>query len=411
MKVGPLHVVRDATLRQWQALQDVWSRFSKELDSGKGKNALADLVRDQTHALLHSPLAARIAPSGFSEPPGPDDAADRLAVERVIASYRKAVAESAPPPTPSMWDRIGREKGAFLAALNRSDEATVRRNLGRMFTNRLTWGLGQVDADHPELLRSPEPTHLHYRFTDTVLNLAEAVGAARVTSMAQNSADHLQPLNRNLDEMYTLSAAILGFDPSFPAVGSAYGFRLANALVSIDSLTHAYTAYRFRTLGAGSVFEIGGGYGCLAMMAYRAGVRNYAVFDLPWVNVLQGYFLLRALPAGTVSLYGEPAAPIRILPYWVLDREPDKSCDVAVNTDSLPEMGRATALGYMPKLRRVVRDVFLSINQEAKAPVPGVGEQHCVGELIEESGGWERLSRNRYWLRQGFVEEVYRPVS
>jgi hypothetical protein len=117
------------------------------------------------------------------------------------------------------------------------------------------------------------------------------------------------------------------------------------------------------------------------------------------------------LPAGTVGLYGEPPASIRLLPYWALDKEPDRSCDLAVNTDSLPEMGRATALGYLPKLRRVVRDVFLSINQEAKAPVPGVGEQHCVGELVSESGGWERLSRNRYWLRQGFVEEVYRPIG
>src|SRR5439155_9931646 len=169
----------------------------------------------------------------------------------------------------------------------------------------------------------------------------------------------------------------LGFDPSFPAVGSAYGFTISGHLYTIDSLTHAYNAFRVRQLagGPGTAFEIGGGYGCLALMAYRAGFRDYAVFDLPWVNALQGYFLVRSLPEGTIRLYGESGGGVRVLPYWALDAEPDKACDVLVNTDSLPEMGHDTAKGYLPRIRRVTRTAFLSVNQEAKAYVPGVGPQ------------------------------------
>jgi hypothetical protein len=33
-----------------------------------------------------------------------------------------------------------------------------------------------------------------------------------------------------------------------------------------------------------------------------------------------------------------------------------------------------------------------------------------VAELVEEAGGFAVLSRQRYWLRQGYVEEVFRPV-
>jgi hypothetical protein len=145
-------------------------------------------------------------------------------------------------------------------------------------------------------------------------------------------------------------------------------------------------------------------------MAHRAGVRRYAIFDLPWVNALQGYFLIRTLPEGTVRLHGEDAGDVRVLPYWKLDDEPAGSCDVLVNTDSLPEMGHATAKGYLPKVRRVTRGVFLSVNQEAKAEVPGVGPQQCVAELVAEAGGFRAESRQRYWMRQGYVEEVYRPT-
>ena len=58
----------------------------------------------------------------------------------------------------------------------------------------------------------------------------------------------------------------------------------------------------------------------------------------------------------------------------------------------------------------MTRTAFLSVNQEAKAYVPGVGPQQCVAELVDEAGGFERVSRQRYWMRQGYVEEVYRPV-
>ncbi|HUR53672.1 MAG TPA: hypothetical protein VMZ71_06055, partial [Gemmataceae bacterium] len=158
------------------------------------------------------------------------------------------------------------------------------------------------------------------------------------------------------------------------------------------------------------VVEVGGGYGCLALLAHRAGVREYAIFDLPWVNALQGYFLLRSLPEGIVRLYGESGGTLRVLPYWKLDDEPAKSCGVAVNTDSLPEMGRDTAAGYLPKIGRVARRAFLSINQEAMAHVPGVGPQQCVSQLVDEFGGFAAVGRQRYWMRQGYAEEVYRPV-
>jgi hypothetical protein len=419
MKVGPVHVIRDATFRRLHALQNLWHQFSATLTSAaKTGNPLAERVLDHTHGLLHSPLCARLAASWVPDP-APAGPAGRAAAARVVAAYRKARADRAAPPAPGLWDGIAAGKRDFFAALARGDEAAVQADLDRMFASDLTWGLGQVHASHPGMLAGSPETFLHYRFTDVLVSLAEAVGAARVTAMLQDAPDHLQPLNRDLDSLYEAVVGRLGFDPTFPAVGGAYGFTVAGRPTTIDALTHAYVAYRLGRLGAAgpaaTVYEIGGGYGCLALMARRAGVGRYVVFDLPWVNALQGYFLIRALPEGAVRLYGEESPPpagggLELLPYWKLYDEPAGSCDVLVNSDSLPEMGHATAAGYLPHVRRVVRRAFLSINQEAKAAVPGVGEQNCVRELVEAAGGFACRSRQRYWMRQGYVEEVFEPV-
>ena len=412
MKVGPVHLIRDGTFRRLHALQNLWGEFSAKLAAAADrKNPLAESVLEHTHGLLHSPLAAKHALSWFAEPPTPNDPRGRAAAGRVIAAFHAAMRRQVAPPSRSMWDTIAAGKREFFRALQAGDAAAVQRDLDRMFRSNLTWGLGQVHESHVELLEGAVITHLHYHFIDNLVSLAEAVGGARVTSMAQDPPDHLRPLHKDPGTTYEAAAARLGFDPWFPAVGSSYGFAVAGRAATIDSLTHAYTAWRLRQLGAHTAYELGGGYGCLAMMARRAGIAHYTVFDLPWVNVLQGYFLIRALPEGSVRLFGESEGALQVQPYWTLYDAPANACDVLVNTDSLPEMGAATASAYLPHIHRVMRNVFLSINQEAKGGVPGVGHQNCVRELVEAHGGFRCELRQRHWMRQGYVEEVFAKTS
>ncbi|HEY8505982.1 MAG TPA: putative sugar O-methyltransferase, partial [Gemmataceae bacterium] len=399
--------------------QDFWHQLCAALsDAARPGHLLSDAVLAQSNGLVHSPLNARIAPAHLCEPDDPDGPACRDAVGRVIAAYRRAQADRRGAPAPCMWERITSEKGRFLKALERGDVPALCRDLGRMFRTDLVWGLGHVHESHPDLLAgSPEGSFVHLKFTDTLVNLAEAVGAARVTSMEQDGVGHLQPLNVDLDELARAVLGRAGMDLSFPAVGAAYGFRVADRFLTIDSLVHGYTLHRLRQLGAGpgsEVAEIGGGYGCLAMLAHRAGLRRYTIYDLPWVNALQGYFLITSLPPGSVRLYGESAettGALSVMPYWAIEDVPDGSVDYFVNTDSIPEMGLETGRGYVRHIRRLLRGAFLSINQEAKAPSGGYGNQLCVRELVEEAGGFRAESRCRAWMRCGYVEEVFRPAG
>jgi hypothetical protein len=170
------------------------------------------------------------------------------------------------------------------------------------------------------------------------------------------------------------------------------------------------------TLGASAdspIAEIGGGYGCLSFLMYRAGLRNYAIYDLPWVNAIQGYFLIMSLSKG-VRLYGEPASngTLEILPYWMFEEVRENSIDFVVNTDSLPEMGASTAEGYIRHIPGILSNngIFFSVNQEAMSDVHGAGAQNCVRDLIVRNNHYRVASRHRYWMRQGYVEEVFVPI-
>ena len=194
--------------------------------------------------------------------------------------------------------------------------------------------------------------------------------------------------------------------------------RIGGKLVTIDTLTHGYAVYRLGQMGATSdsvVAEIGGGYGCLAYLFYGAGFHHYAIYDLPWVNTLQGYFLIRSLPPGSVRLYGEGDGSLQVMPHWCFHRLPKRSVDYVINTNSMPEMNPDTAREYLVRIRELVRGSFLSINQEAQVQLSldtvDYDAQNWIARMVEEVGGFRVVSRMPYWMFPGYAEEIFEPVG
>jgi hypothetical protein len=406
MKFGRIHVIRDGTYRK---LSSTFGEFQDLLKVALGQDS-AKLL-DHASLLQHSPLKASIAKSAVLGP-DLDDEHSREAAERVTDAYRRAAAVSAQ----SGGDLITAPHRDFVAALSEGRVEQVRWALARMFHTRLVWGLGQVDPGHPSILLHPnaEPNHLQLKLTDTLASLAEAVGAARVSCPENNPVDLLNPLDVDLEALLRRLEAATGTDVSFPKVGAAYGGWVCGKLVTLDSLCHSYSVVRLGQLGAeheSRVAEVGGGYGCLAALMYRAGYRHYAVYDLPWLNAVQGYFLIMALPTGSVRLYGEPddIGTLHVLPYPELNNVPDRSVDYVIHTDSLREVGEPKAGGFLDAIHRILRGSLFSVNREASGASPGVGSQRCVAELVAKHGGFHVASRHRYWMRAGYVEEVFVP--
>lgn len=65
-----------------------------------------------------------------------------------------------------------------------------------------------------------------------------------------------------------------------------------------------------------------------------------------------------------------------------------------------------TAAMYIARIRAIA-PLFCSINQEAAAPNTDAFRQVVVPDLVARDGGYRRLSRNLFWMRDGYVEEIY----
>ncbi len=343
----------------------------------------------------------------------PSDAQDvaHPVVRRVIAAYRRAAAQHK-PAAPSLWDAAAQQHPEFLQALETGNVDSVAGHLANYFRTPLVWGLSRQPMENAP----PEAYAAHaVRTADTLVSLARASGVLPVPSIEQGGPLHTQmvqaatldPLINDIERATALDLSIC------PAVAGNSGWQFGERSTNVDVLLHSYSVLRLRQLGVGAtdpLVEIGGGYGCLAALAVKAGFRRYTICDLPWVNAMQGYLLIRTFGDDAVRLYGEGgAARISVLPFWALHEFQRHSVALVINVNSLPEIGLATAAAYMTDIARISRSGFLSINQEAQAATVHGTRQLRVWQLAQEVRGLTLSSRHPYWMEQGYVEEFYRP--
>ncbi|CAO4193714.1 hypothetical protein LFADAHJC_LOCUS2060 [Methylorubrum extorquens] len=335
----------------------------------------------------------------FAPPrPGPED--DAIA-RRLIAAWQSG-AGRAPVQADSegMWAARSQGFPDFHRALQGGDAGALAGLLNNLFQSHLAHGIamGRTMAT----LARHAPTPFAASWCDRLLRLSEAVGLAPIRSPEQGDyaaalpgplAHHVAPPRLEAE---------LGFPLAFPEVGAPFGVRYGAGILPEHALTHAYAAWRVGQLGCfDRVVEIGGGFGGLAWFL-RHPDRHYTILDLPFTNVLQGWFLLKA--GLDVSLAGEPDAAIRVRPWWEIER--NERYDLAINQDSLPEMPPETAAMYIARIRAIA-PLFYSINQEAAAPNTDAFRQAVVADLVARDGGYRRLGRHLFWMRDGYVEEIY----
>jgi putative sugar O-methyltransferase len=172
-----------------------------------------------------------------------------------------------------------------------------------------------------------------------------------------------------------------GFDLSqisYPLIGNPAGIPLNDSTIQIETLRHAYNAFRIRKLlencESPVVVEIGGGFGGQAYQTVvhcrQSGhpVGKYLNFDIPEVQIVASYFLLKAFPEEKICLFGEgePADSftIGVFPHFAIDSLADLSADLVFNSHSFSEMDSEAALHYLSIVNRVCRKYFMHINHE-----------------------------------------------
>jgi hypothetical protein len=189
--------------------------------------------------------------------------------------------------------------------------------------------------------------------------------------------------------------------------GGAWLLQTESGLMSDKDIQGAYVAdkvaHMFHNKNI-TICEIGGGFGHTAYHLYQNGFRDITIVDLPTISVAQGFFLANNISPDKVSLMGEDDNEINLRnPFYFGNI---RNFDLVINIDSLPEMGDAIAQDYINKISDM-DTVFYSINQEASSMrTANIDSQTPVS--ITVGNRMKCWFRNKFWLRNGYVEELYK---
>lgn len=183
------------------------------------------------------------------------------------------------------------------------------------------------------------------------------------------------------------------------ASGLPYSFlRTVAAAISIRR--------RLRGKVPNHILEIGPGLGHLGLIAHRWKVKTYSVIDLPLMAVTCAYCLAKTCGEDKIWLDGEPVQEGKFCYiYPSTDYHPASlKYDVIFNMDSLPEIPNDVQDIYINLIANHLTPdgFFMSINHESD-----VSGQRRVFLAAEANGRLELVSRAPWFMRGGYVEEVY----
>lgn len=308
-----------------------------------------------------------------------------------------------------MWGHRLRENYfGFEKALLKRDHEKVSQTLRNVCETPLVTGFYLSD-----ILERSGNQEVAWHIFDTLVSMASAFGYP-IENPEQGNHSLAELDFEQIFEFVLHHVPALRYPPR--AGGGIFGIRTPEGVIAWRDLIAAHNATRVvENLGTlpRTVCEIGGGMGGLGYYLARMGTA-VSIFDIPIVSLLQSYFLMTNLGADQVWIYGEdpnPSAKVRIQPWWELQDMADNAFSLTVNVDSLAEIELGIALNYIDLIHTKTEHLFLSINQESGAWNTDRTRQNIVGDLVATRGGFKRTYRFPYWLRAGYVEELYRVLK
>ena len=385
------------------------------------RDALAARIeRDEKNRIMRHayPQDWVAPPAGFPEeapPPTEEDAEFARRLARVLSGEQKRDSEQLLDRDDGIWPQLskGHEELAALLIGGRFMDAAAY--LDRMAHTSLTAGLAQGAATVEALKEDTD----NGRFLaqcgfDRLLSLAEATGAVSLENPEQGDWGDLT--RRRPDEILDLVYDRLNFKPQLPSfTGGLWGLHTGYGHLSPWDPQSIYLVHRIKELFSGDlpekIGEISAGIGHDACQIIAAGCRDYTIFDWPTINVAQAWFLRRNHPNMPLVLSDE-ADPFSVRPGTrVLSTRhfsgiPDGFFDLVLNIDKLSSMSEQVALAYLSGLRGKTR-YLLSISHEARTTRSSTELHGRVLSMVERVGGYRRLLRTPYWIRKGYVEELY----
>lgn len=334
---------------------------------------------------------------------------------RLLAAYRLArqaeVATAFHRQSDDLWSELVKNELSDLLHILEGGDVDALASFLMHFGEDHTWFGGLTfSLDDYGFLENKDEARVALAYHDKLVCLAEALGVLPIEHpehgrWGQNPYVDPQKIVEAIERH--LGIAISPPDGVVHVVGIAVG----DVVYHYRHLNAVYTAHLLSTLARpdAALAEYGGGLGAVALYARRLGILDYTLFDLPITNLFAGHFLINALGAEAVSLFGEEPKPasIKVVPFWTCAAAPENKFDVSLNQDSFPEIDACLVDRFFREIRRTTKRIFLSINHEAQSIMTDASRQLNICTMLHNAEGYRKLSRGKYWLREGYAQEVY----
>jgi hypothetical protein len=339
---------------------------------------------------------------------------------RLIAAYKAIMSQESPLKQitdEDLWSALMRDNfGQMLSFVHAEDADQLSRYLVD-FGKEYTWFGGITTGVDGYTHWDRNEQFVAYSYFDKLVCLGEALGVLSAESPEQGIGGKWgKNVLSDPSEIVDAIEAQLGIN-IVPPEGTVHvaGLNVRGGLLHYRHINALYLATRIRDITAPKdrICEFGGGLGLAAFYLNRMGRKDVTIFDLPMVNILSGYFLIGTLGHEAVCLEGEHPRrdAIKLRANWNCANEIDGTFRVAANQDSFPEINRRIFDEYVRQIKRITADCFLSINHEGEQLIAGGARHLHVSRLLNADRSFRRIYRSPYWLRRGYVEELYRIES
>lgn len=374
----------------------------------KATAGVTELRRLMAHPVVMGRPNITLSSVDAEDSPNRLSTAQRLIDAYTLASKDEAVAKLRAPQDDLWTNLVDANFGELLQFLKSKDAEALAEYLLH-FGKKFTW-FGGLTLSIDGFNRRRAHSAIAISYLDKLICLAEAIGVLPVENPEQLDTWG-ENLHVDVEETIRAIENSIGIDIA-PPLGAVpvMGIDTSRGPLHYRHFNSLYAAVRLNDIliERGPICEYGAGLGMVAFYANRLGLRDYTIFDLPLINVFAGSFLINTLGSDAVSLYGEPASAdtVKVLPYWQCLNVAPKYFALSLNQDSFPEIDPWLVSEYLKQIIRTTTKYFLSINQESQAPM-GTRKQNFVPAIAETMGALQRSYRMKYWIREGYVEELY----
>ena len=334
-------------------------------------------------------------------------------VERIFLFSKKLINQDKKINKNDLWKPITSQKDHqdLLKSCIKNDLKKFNKIMNLGNKTKLTQGFLNY-CDYEDLMFSNKKRYKESeQFIDKLISLAEYKKLTAVFNPEQGkwvvkNNDYI----KLIDKVFSIKNKKI---KPFISPNYTFGLKANNLFYSIKDIKSLYTSLRIKELSKKNKFiqinEIGAGLGYLPFYSSKMNNIYHNVFDLPFVLILQSYYLMISLGEDKVHLYGEKKKTSHIIslnPYWSIFNANIRNV-LWINQDSLPEIDKKLSEKYLKKIFSSKKSYFLSINQEAKAKNFIKSIQHPVHELIDKNVKKNIIYRSRDFLRKGYIEELY----